>query len=653
MCGISGLVPTGGPYVRRDDLIRRMAGVQRHRGPDGEGFEQRPGCELGFRRLAIMDAGAPALPFHNPEKTVWSVCNGEIYNAPELRKELQARGHVFHTNVDTEILPALYGELGAAMVDRLDGMFAMAVWDEREGALLLARDRTGEKPLFYCDTGRELVFASELRALWEHPDVPRRLDPVALRRYLVHGYFPAPLTPIAGVRKLPAAHTLMLRDGRIEIERYWDLADSYAAPRLAGGLRSMAGRLDEELSEATRRRLRSDVPLGVLLSGGVDSSTLLAHATDHLGRGIPVFALGHEDLDFDESRFAKRTAAHFDAEYHELILGHADLDAGLKKIAADFDEPLADASTIPTYLISEFARQHVKVVLSGDGGDELFGGYPTYLGNSAARLVGPLPPSVRHGLTGLVNGFAGNRQGNVSFEWMFKRFMAAVALDPIERHHTWFGCFPPPSHPRILAPEVMDALRDDDPFASARDCVGERRFPDTLSKLLYTDFCMYLQDDLLTKVDRASMLASLEARGPFLDHRLAEFAARIPASMKVRGWSTKVILKRAGRHRLPRQVLTRRKRGFNIPFSRWLSARLGERVRTRFSPERLAHRGLFNADGIPSMIREHLDGEVDHGKALFAVLALDLWCDRVFGDNARLELGSNPVTHARAGSCGS
>jgi asparagine synthase (glutamine-hydrolysing) len=555
--------------------------------------------------------------------------------------------------VDTEILPALYGELGAAMVDRLDGMFAMAVWDERDGTLFLARDRTGEKPLFYCDTGRELVFASELRALWEHPDVPRRLDPVALRRYLFHGYFPAPLTPIAGVRKLPAAHTLTLRDGRIEIARYWDLADSYAAPRLPGGLGRLARRLDEQLSEATRRRLRSDVPLGVLLSGGIDSSTLLAHATDHLGHGVPVFALGHEDADFDESRFARETARHFGAEYHELILGHADLDAGLRKVAASFDEPLGDASTIPTLLISEFARQRVKVVLSGDGGDELFGGYPTYLGHSAARFVGRLPAAARRGLTGLVNGLSRNSQGNVSFEWMFKRFMAAVTQDPVERHHTWFGCFSPGMHGRIFAPPVLDALRDDDPFASARACVAGRDFPDALSSLLYTDFCMYLQDDLLTKVDRASMLASLEARGPFLDHKLAEFAARIPVSMKVRGWSTKVILKRAGKERLPGDVLRRRKRGFNIPFSRWLSARLGGQVLARFSSERLTHRGLFNADGIPSMIREHLQGEVDHGKALFAVLALDLWCDRAFGDNARLELGSDSVVHARAGSCGS
>ena len=648
MCGIVGIVRTHAPRGVPPNVIRRMAETLVHRGPDGEGCVVRPGCELGFRRLAIIDPAAPSQPYRNEDETIWSVCNGEIYNATELRADLQARGYRFRTEVDTEVLPFLYQEYGPALTSHLDGMFAFAIWDERTRTLVLGRDRAGEKPLFYCETGGDFVFASELRALQTHPDVPRALDPVGLRRYLLHGYYPAPSTPFHGVRKLPAAHTLVLRRGNVEVERYWDLADSYAQPRVEGSLDQLAAEVDRLISEAIRRRRRSDVPVGVFLSGGIDSTTVLAHVTEQLGPGVPAFGLGHVDPSFDESRFARQTARHYGADYHEIILSQSDLDDGLRRVTAGFDEPLGDASIIPTYLLSVMARRQVKVILSGEGADELFAGYPTYIGNRFAQIFLALPRPARALLERAVRLLGPARMGNVSIDYLLKRFMKSAALDPIERHHTWFGCFSPAAQERILAPDIQAALGQDDPFAAARDCVRGKTFPDGLSELLYCDFSMYLQDDLLTKVDRASMLTSLEVRAPFLDHELAEFVARLPTSAKLRGKSTKRVLRRAGRKRLPKDVLARRKRGFNIPFSRWLSDGLGERLLERFSEARLERRGVFHPQGLTGMIRQHLAREADHGKALFAALVFDLWCDRVYGKGMPVEIAAAPSPVSRS-----
>lgn len=618
-----------------------------HRGPDGEGSVARQGCELGFRRLAIIDLQAASQPYGNADGTIWSVCNGEIYNAPELRADLQARGYRFRTEVDTEVLPFLYQEYGPHLARHLDGMFAFAIWDDRNGTLVLGRDRAGEKPLFYCDTGDEFVFASELRALQVHPGVSRALDPVALRRYLLHGYYPAPSTPFDGVRKLPAAHTLVLRRGRFAVQRYWDLADAYALPRVAGNLAELATEVDRRIALAIQRRRRSDVPVGVFLSGGIDSTTVLAHASEQLGPGVPAFGLGHADRSFDESRFARETARYYRADYHEIILDQSDLDEGLRRVSARFDEPLGDASIIPTFLLSEMARRHVRVVLSGEGADELFAGYPTYIGNGLAGAFVALPRPLRALLERALGLFGPASMGNVSLDFLLKRFMHSAQLDRIERHHTWFGCFSPTAQQDILAPGITDALCRNGLFSAARDCVRGKTFPDGLSELLYSDFSMYLQDDLLTKVDRASMLSSLEVRAPFLDHELAEFVARLPTMAKLRGKSTKRVLRRAGRARLPKAVLSRRKRGFNIPFSRWLSDGLGEQLLERFSAVRVERRGVFRREGLTGMIRQHLTRDADHGKALFAALAFDLWCDRVYGEGMPVEIAAT----ASRGSC--
>ncbi len=638
MCGIVGVVGGPDPPQQRERVVREMAATLRHRGPDGEGHATDGGCALGFRRLAIIDPSAASPPFATEDRRVWSVCNGQIYNAAELRDELRAAGHSFRTATDTEVIPHLYEEHGADLVDRLNGMFAFAVWDGVRNRLFLARDRAGEKPLFYWFGGDELVFASELRAFLVHPRVPCAVDPVALRRYLLHDFFPAPLTPIAGIRKLPAGHALVLEDGRLSVRAYWDLAEHYAAGGPARRTDDLVAELDHRIGVAVRRRSRSDVPFGVFLSGGLDSSTVLAHLAEQQGAGVPVFSLGHRDLAFDESRFAGETARHFGADYHELVLDQSDLEDGLRRVGEGFDEPLGDASIVPTHLLSLFARDRVKVVLSGEGADELLAGYPTYLGSRIADGFARLPRPARAVVEGIARRLVPHSMGNVGMDYLLERFLAGVDLEPVERHHTWFGSLGPGRISEILAASVTERLAGDDPFGSARARVAGRRFPDRLSELLYTDFTMYLQDGLLTKVDRAAMLASLEVRAPYLDHDFAEFVAGLPSALKLRGRTTKAILRTAVRKRLPRAVLARRKRGFNIPFSRWLLDGLGDRLRDRFSADRIAARGLLSFGGVERLIDEHMARRADHRKPLFTLLSLDLWCDRTFGDGAPVPL---------------
>jgi asparagine synthase (glutamine-hydrolysing) len=641
MCGIVGIVSQDRSQSERERIVKKMAASIAHRGPDGTGLVSCGECTLGFQRLAIMDLDAESPPFSTELNSVWSVCNGQIYNAPELRRHLAARGHRLRTGTDTEVIPHVYEQSGLDFVNRLSGMFAIALWDGLARRLILARDRAGEKPLFYWKSGSELAFASEIRALRMHPDCPDALDPVAIRRYLLHDYFPAPYTPISGIRKLPAGHVLVSDPRGTTTRCYWDLSDYFGSSSLQAVRESdLAPMLDEQIGRAVRSRSRSDVPFGVFLSGGIDSATILSHLADEFGDGVPAFSIGHEDDEFDESERARSTARHFGADFHPLVLGRSDLERGLAIVASRFDEPLGDASTIPTHLLSLHARDHVKVVLSGEGADELFAGYPTYLGARIAEGYRRLPAAARSSIASAARLLVPHSMGNVGVDYLVERFLAGAGAPTIERHHTWFGSMGPVTLDAVLSPRMVEAIGGDDVFWSARRRVSGRAFPDALSKLLYTDFTMYLQDGLLTKVDRAAMLASLEARAPFLDHELVEFAATIPSHLKLRGITTKAVLRDAVRHRLPNGILQRRKRGFNIPFSKWLLDGLGHQLRRRFSPERVSARGLLRSSTVNRILDEHMAGQADHRKPLFTLMMLDLWCDRVYGVGMRV-----PIAH--------
>jgi asparagine synthase (glutamine-hydrolysing) len=642
MCGIAGIF--GPPSSRGDEALAAMLATMGHRGPDGRGMAGGDGCRIGLTRLAIVDLAAPAAPFVGEDGATVCAVNGEIDNARELRRELEAKGHRFATGVDTEVILHLWEEEGEGLVERLEGMFAFAVWDRHQGTLVLGRDRAGEKPLYFWRHGERLAFASELGALLAHPEVAARVEPRALLRYLVHGYVPAPLSPIAGVQKLPAGHLLVARGGEPTVWRYWDLAQHFAGPDVDDGRSAadLAAELEGELVAAVRRRSRSDVPFGVFLSGGIDSAALLSCLVEVHGPGVPAFTLGHDDPAFDESRDAVATARALGAEPHALVLSRPDLAAGLAAVGRDYDEPLGDASTIPTLLLARFARQRVKVVLSGEGADELFGGYPTYLGHRLAERLLRLPASLVGTGLAVAHRLLPPSMGNVAPDYLLQQFARGLDRPRLERHLAWFGCATPAEAAGLLAPGVLarlDPLELASPFALPRP---SRRPPDSLAELLYTDFTTYLQDDLLTKIDRGTMLQSLESRAAFLDRRLMELAAGIPSRHKVRGLTTKAILRRAVRDRLPAAVLSRRKRGFNIPFSRWLLEGLGDELAARFSPERVAARGLFSWPAIDRLLAEHRERRADHRRPLYALLAFDLWCDRTFGAGAAVPLADAP-----------
>ena len=663
MCGIVGIADLNGSGRPDRGLVAGMTETLAHRGPDGScvletGDGERPGITFGFRRLSIIDMGAGARAYADESGRLRVICNGEIYNYPDLRRLLERRGHRFETRCDTEVIPHLYEEHGLDFVSHLNGMFAIAVLDANRDRLVLARDRAGEKPLYYLMRNGELMFASEIKALLAHPRVGRKIDLNALTRYLACGYFPAPHTPFEGIRKLPAGHLLVAGRGAIRVRRYWDLRRFFEADRSATpSLHEAAGKVRRLLSESVRQRMRADVPVGIFLSGGVDSCSIAALAMEVAGRPVPTFTLGFEDGDFDESPYARRAAAHLGTEHHETIVSEPEMLNALIDLARIMDEPLADASLIPTYLLSRFARTRVPVALGGEGGDEIFAGYPTYTGERLARAYLRLPRPARRLFRGLVESM---RPGfsNVGFEFLLKRFVAAAELDPVTRHQTWFGSFPAGMRRRLLSDGVLSALgiasgdgisgrtddgaQDDGALDEARAIVRGFRPHDPVDSLLLTDFLMYLQDNLLTKVDRASMATSLEVRAPFLHHPLVEYAATLPVSAKIRGLESKRVLRMAMKDLLPREVTSRVKRGFNIPMSRFMHGSLGPLLRRALDPERIERQGILRPAFVRGLLQEHMERRRDNGRLLWNLLMLQLWHSRHFTGGDLLETPVKP-----------
>jgi len=639
MCGIVGIADLRGHGRPDPGLVATMADTMVHRGPDDAcvvevGAGHTAHLTFGFRRLSILDLGAGARAYADEAGRFRVICNGEIYNDPELRRALVERGHRFETRCDTEVIPHLYEEHGLSFVHHLDGMFAFAVFDERENRLILGRDRAGEKPLYYLEQDGEVMFASEIKALLAHPRVNPQPDLRALTRYLLYGYFPAPHTPFAGVRKLPAGHLLIAERGRLRIEPYWNLKSFFSQPSQAGE-EEAAREVRRLLEEAVRLRLRADVPVGVFFSGGVDSSSIAALAMDITGERVPTFTLGFDDPDFNEAGYARRAAQHFGTDHHELIVGEPQMLEALLAMARVLDEPLADASIVPTHLLSRFARQHVKVALGGEGGDELFAGYPTYIGDRLARTYMRLPAAVR-GLVRRAAEAVPPAFNNVGTEYLLKKFVAGAEMPQAVRHQFWFGAFSPERQKELLSPAVLSALAAspgpaNDPLAEARAIVDGLAVRHPLDALLATDFLMFLQDDLLTKVDRASMATSLEVRAPFLHHPLVEYVVSLPASMKLRRLTSKYILKRAMRDRLTAEVSGRRKRGFNIPLARFMHRGLAPLMGRALAPERVRAADLLRPEAVTRLLGEHMERRRDNGRLLWNLLMLQLWHSRHFG----------------------
>jgi asparagine synthase (glutamine-hydrolysing) len=639
MCGIFGLFGSDREQAVPACVLEDMARAIVHRGPDGGGFHTDGALGIGMRRLSIIDLRTGDQPLANEDGTVWVVFNGEIYNYRELRGELAARGHRFATASDTEVIVHLYEDLGEACVERLRGMFAFALWDAPHRKLLLARDRLGIKPLYYAATPQGLVFGSELKALLRSPWVGRSVDHRAVRAYLNYGYVPDPLSILEGVAKLQPGHTLTVTDGRpAASRRYWAPAPFFSGGGAFRDEREAEAELLERLTDAVRSHLVSDVPLGAFLSGGVDSTAVVALMAQEMGAPVKTFSIGFREAGYDERPWARQVAEWFETEHHELLVGPEDLGV-LDDVLAAVDEPFADASAIPTYIVSRLAREHVKVTLSGDGGDELFAGYDRYLVDRRRRLIGlagdaGLGAPLRLMSRALPAGTPG------------KNYLYNLSLPRMERYLDAVSLFPARTLGDLL--EGNGASGSDAPFAAA---VKEGSGLDPLSRLQHLDLVTYLPGDILTKLDRMSMAVSLEARVPLLDHPLVEFACGLPARLRLRGGETKHLLKRLLRGRVPEAVLTRPKQGFAVPLDAWFSERLPTFYRDRLEGSgRLSDAGLRSGAVLDLLDLYEARRRPDHCSQLWALLVLDRSLDRLLDPASAAGPGAEPAqVAARSG----
>ncbi|HEY1367942.1 MAG TPA: asparagine synthase (glutamine-hydrolyzing) [Gaiellaceae bacterium] len=610
MCGICGIVSAGTPVDA--DRLDAMAATLVHRGPDSAGDVVNGVAGLAARRLAIIDLATGDQPIANEDATCHVVQNGEIYNHVELRRDLERRGHRFRTSGDTEALVHLYEQHDLDFARRLRGMFAVAIWDGRRRRLVLARDRFGIKPLYYRTDGGELAFASELRAF------PRgEIDVDALEAFLAFNSIPAPLSIFREVRKLPPGHLLVWEDGAVDLREYARPGPVAASEVRQDDEAELVEELRARLRDSVKAHLVSDVPVGVLLSGGVDSATLAALAAQETSEPLRTFSIGFEERSFDELAGARLVATRYSTDHHELVL-RPDAALLLPALADAFDEPFADSSALPTYLVSELAANHVKVALSGEGGDELFGGYYTYAADLLAARVGKLARLARPAVERLPSSAS-----RASLDYRAKRFVRAAHLPPLERHHGWKEIFSPD-----LRAELTGRTASFDPVDLLRMRYRETEGADPLARLQDVDLGIYLVDDLLVKTDRASMAHSLEARVPFLDAMVTNLALALPTRHKIRGLEKKVLLRKAVEPLLPRSVVHGRKRGFSIPAAAWLRGRLEPFARETLSRTTLQRQGFFRPETVERLIDRHVRGEEDLSRQLWGLLSFTLWYER-------------------------
>ena len=616
MCGICGLV--AGERVPDVEAVARMSGRLVHRGPDDDGIFCEGPAALAARRLSIIDLEHGHQPIENEDRSAVVVQNGEVYNYRELKRELEGRGHRFATDCDTEVHVHAYEEWGGDYVERLRGMFAVALWDKRRRRLLLARDRFGIKPLYYRHAGGELSFASELKALLEQPGFSRGVDPRAIAAYLAFNSIPAPLTIFAEARKLPPGHLLVWEGGELGLRRYARPGPVPAGEVRRGSAAELAAELREVLDDSIRAHLVADVPVGVLLSGGVDSGGIAALASRHADEPLRTFSIGFEEAGFDELSRARLVAELYGTDHHELVL-RPDAVELLPKLVEAFDEPFGDSSALPTYLVSQLASEHVKTAMSGEGGDELFGGYYTYVADLLARRVGRLAALARPLAEALPS-----RTDRVGFDYKAKRFARAAALPPLERHHGWKEIFSPGARAEL----VGEGASGWDPLDLYRERYAETVGAEPLARMQDVDLGIYLVDDLLVKTDRLSMAHSLELRVPFLDPKVADFAFALPTKLKVRGLSKKRLLRQALEPLLPREIVHGRKQGFSIPIAAWLRGPLEPFAREVLAPSALARQGLLDPAAATPLLDRHVAGREDLSRQIWGLMALTLWFDR-------------------------
>jgi asparagine synthase (glutamine-hydrolysing) len=620
MCGIAGFISKNknATVAERRALLDKMCRSIVHRGPDEQGMTVENRAALGMRRLSIIDLASGQQPIFNHDKTKFIVFNGEIYNYRELKKDLEKRGHKFKTNSDTETILLAYEEYGADCVHHLRGMFAFAIWDESRESLFIARDRVGKKPLFYSFTAQgNFVFGSELKVLLAHGEISREIDFAALDAYLTFAYVPEEFCIFKNVEKLAPGSFLIFKNGEIKIEKYWDF--DYTPATEIKSETEYVELLREKLKESVRVRLISEVPLGAFLSGGVDSSAIVAMMSQILDQPVKTFSIGFNEDSFNELKYARVAAKHFETEHHEFVVT-PDLVEIVDDLVGHFDEPFADSSALPTFMVSKMAREFVTVVLSGDGGDELFAGYTRYVtdkkrsgleklpGAFRRNLLRPLSESLPHGAKG-------------------KNYLYNASLDAVDRYIDSISHFGKLKKNELYATKFRQNLNGS--FGSGAEnyqkIAAHSGSENAVDRLLYLDSKTYLPSDILTKVDRMTMAASLEARVPLLDHELIEFVQKIPAHLKLNGTETKYIFKKALEPVVPREILYREKQGFGVPINEWINKQLKERIHAELLEKRTLERGYFEAKYIETLLDEHAKNRRDHSHALWILWMLELW----------------------------
>jgi asparagine synthase (glutamine-hydrolysing) len=632
MCGITGAVWAQSEKTISLDDLERMTAALRHRGPDDEGsyfselrarapYEAMPGVALGFRRLSTIDLAGGQQPMSSEDGSVQIVCNGEIYNYEALQHRLEGSGHRLRSQCDIETIVHLYEDEGLDCFRHLNGMFAVAIWDARHRRLVLARDRLGKKPLVYRHEPGRLLFASELKSLLQLADVPRDIDFGSVDAYLTYGYVPPPRTIFRGIAKLPPGHVALWQDDRLTVRPFWQ-------PDFSLELRITAQKAVEQLREtitsAVKLRMRSDVPLGAFLSGGVDSSIIAAVMQRESATPIKTFTIGFAASEYDERPFARRVAQHIGAEHHEEEVQPQAVDI-LPRLIRHFDEPFADSSAIPTWHLAQMTRRHVTVALSGDGGDELFLGYPRYRAAGLAAMLDRVP-ALRHILAARFWQSIPTSGKQKSRLLQFQRFSEALGMSPARRYLDWLSIFNEPRRADLYSDEFVAQIPAADPFDFLQAAWQRASRRDAMTTAALADLTTYLPCDLMTKVDMASMAHSLETRCPLLDYRVVELAAAWPASLKYRRGRGKRVLEQAFGDLLPREVFTRRKMGFGVPLGIWLRSELSSLTEELLGEDAVSRRGWFRPEAVRRLIAEHRSGRLDHGARLWALLVLEQWC---------------------------
>lgn len=623
ICGSYGLVD--------NDLLKRMCKAISHRGPDDEGHFFGHDVMLGMRRLKVIDLDTGNQPIFNEKKDIVVVYNGEIYNYRENREYLERKGHRFYTSSDTETIVHLYEEFGDKCVEKLQGMFAFALWDSANGRLVLARDRIGIKPLYYYAKDGVLAFASELKALLQHSSIKREINFHALHDYFTYMYVPAPDTIFNDIYKLDPGHIIICENGKIKMHEYWDVC-SEADKNIVSSMKEtdISDRMCTLMREAVSRHLISDVPVGIFLSGGLDSSSIVAMASEISNNPLKTFSIGFKDNYYNELDNARLVSQRYGTDHHEYIVGPASIE-DIGDILYFFDEPFADSSAIPTYYVSKYSRQNATVALSGDGGDELFGGYGNYKADKIGSLYRRLPLFVRKGLIPSMVDVMPDGPDYLSKKAKIKKILNMGNLTAEQGHIFWLSCFSKDAKEELYASNSLKSLAVLDSAERYGELFAKCAQPDFLNRCICVDIMSILPDDYLTKIDRMSMANSLEVRVPFLDHELVEFAVSVSSKYKLRGLKTKYLLKKIMKNKLPKEIVEGRKKGFSIPLARWFREGFSPLIREFLSEEIIKKRGYFNSDFIKRISDDHIKGRKDNSKQLWALICFEIWHRRFAG----------------------